>query len=192
MNKPALTGIGVLIALIVIILFYIIFLTGSKKFKYSLNDDGIIVIGHPVKIKTSPEKIWDFLVNIEENYKAWHPEDHVSFKWTKGEPWAEGATIYSEQYMGGQLVKYKGLVTESIPQKKITFQFEFPISYINSKNEFIIKDEGSYSVFSGVTYLKFNKLFRKIFSKQIEEMIDSIEKHTAVENKNMKRILEGK
>ena len=28
----------------------------------------------------------------EKNYKAWHPKDHVEFKWTKGKPMESGSS----------------------------------------------------------------------------------------------------
>jgi hypothetical protein len=45
---------------------------------------------HEVNINASPKKIWDFLINIEKNYKAWHPDDHILFHWTKGAPFEKG------------------------------------------------------------------------------------------------------
>jgi len=33
-----------------------------------------IVSKDTVEINTTPEKIWEFWVNMDKNYKAWHPE----------------------------------------------------------------------------------------------------------------------
>jgi hypothetical protein len=35
------------------------------------------------EINTTPEKIWDFFLNIEKSYKRWHPECHNHFHWKK-------------------------------------------------------------------------------------------------------------
>jgi len=40
-------------------------------------------LSHSVEIKTSPEKIWNFLKN-PENYTIWHPKDHIKLIWTEG------------------------------------------------------------------------------------------------------------
>ncbi|MBN1290512.1 MAG: SRPBCC family protein [Candidatus Latescibacteria bacterium] len=188
--KVILLVIGVIIGTAGISSIAVFFWPEPKVHTYIADKNGLIVLSHPVEIRAHPGKIWEFLLNIEENYKAWHPSDHVVFTWTEGTPWEKGARIYSEQYMGGELVTYKGVVTESVPGRKITFTFDFPISIMNPKNEFVISGTDSVSTFCGITYLKFNKLFRLLFSPQIDEMIDSIAAHTAMENENMKRILE--
>ena len=94
-----------------------------------------LILAHEVDIKTSPQKIWDFLINIEDNYRQWHPKDHILFKWTDGKPFDAGASFYAEQYMLGQRIKYKGKITESIPGQMITMRFSFPLSIITEKIE---------------------------------------------------------
>ncbi len=64
-----------------------------------------LVIKDSVEIKTTPEKIWEFFINLEQNYRIWHPEDYVLFKWTKGKPMEEGSTFYAEQYVMGRVKK---------------------------------------------------------------------------------------
>ena len=49
-----------------------------------------------IDIKATPEKIWDFFVNLDKNYKSWHPEDHILFKWIKGKPMELGSQFYGE------------------------------------------------------------------------------------------------
>ena len=48
------------------------------------------ILTESIEIKTTPEKIYTFLTGIvdDDSYRAWHKEDHVSFKWLKGQPWA--------------------------------------------------------------------------------------------------------
>ncbi len=40
-----------------------------------------LILKHSIEIKTSPEKIWEYFSNLEQNYTSWHPKDHISFKW---------------------------------------------------------------------------------------------------------------
>jgi hypothetical protein len=72
-----------------------------------------------IEIKATPEKIWDFFVDLEKNYKSWHPEDHVVFEWTKGKPMELGSHFYAEEIMGGKVVKIKGFACEVVPNRKI-------------------------------------------------------------------------
>jgi uncharacterized protein YndB with AHSA1/START domain len=145
---------------------------------------------HEVNINASPEKIWEFLVCIEKNYKAWHPDDHILFHWTKGAPFEKGSTFYAEQNMMGEKVKYKGVIMECILGEKITMKFSFPLSLITEKIEMIVEDHGSHSTFKHITYMKFKFLSRTIFKKQNLRMLNDMDAHVRTEGGNMKRIVE--
>jgi len=43
-----------------------------------------IELKHSIEIKTTPEKIWNFLKN-PNNYTTWHPKDHIRMNWTEGD-----------------------------------------------------------------------------------------------------------
>ncbi len=146
---------------------------------------------HEVEIKTSPDIIWDFLINIEKNYSVWHPKDHILFQWTKGAPFETGSTFYAEQYMMGEKVKYNGKISESIPGEKITMTFSFPLSLITEKIEMIIENKGTYSTFKHITYMKFKFLSRTIFKKQNIKMLNDMDAHIKTEGGNMKDMLEN-
>ena len=77
-----------------------------------------IVSKDTVEINTTPEKIWEFWVNMDKNYKAWHPEDHILFRWTKGRPMEEGSRIYAEETVGGKLIKGKATFVNVVPNRK--------------------------------------------------------------------------
>jgi hypothetical protein len=150
-----------------------------------------ITLVHEVNINASTEKIWKFLINIDKNYKAWHPDDHILFHWTKGAPFEKGSTFYAEQNMVGEKVKYKGVITECISGEKITMKFSFPLSLITEKIEMIVEDHGSHSTFKHITYMKFKFLSRTIFKKQNLRMLNDMDAHIRTEGSNMKRIVEN-
>lgn len=150
-----------------------------------------MTLTHEVEIKTSPEKIWDFLINIEKNYVPWHPKDHLLFHWTKGAPFESGATFYAEQYMMGEKIKYKGKIPECIPGEKITMTFSFPLSIITEKIEMVIENHGTTSTFKHITYMKFKFLSRTIFKKQNLKMLYDMDTHITTEGGNMKNMLEN-
>ena len=58
-----------------------------------------------IEIKTTPEKIFDFLTNLVDNesYRAWHPNDHVALRWIEGQPWEERSVVLAEEYIHGKL-----------------------------------------------------------------------------------------
>lgn len=151
-----------------------------------------LILKHSIEINTSPEKIWGFFASLEINYTAWHPKDHISFKWTKGNPLEKGSRCYAEQYVMGKATKYNTICAEIVLNKKIVFKFSFPISLITSKIEWIIESKGSNTVFTAITCMRMGNLFKMIFKKEMDKLIESHDKHVGEEAENLKSILENK
>jgi uncharacterized protein YndB with AHSA1/START domain len=145
---------------------------------------------HSIDIETTPEKIWDFFVNLDQNYTAWHPEDHISFEWTKGEPLALGSAFYARQYVKGKVTTFKGTCEEIILHRKIVFKFAFPISIVSPKVEWQIEPKDSICVFTAISYMKFQRLFRRLFKKHMKDSLELHDKHVGAEGENLKKILE--
>ncbi len=149
-----------------------------------------MTLEHKVVIKTSPDRIWDFLLNIEENYTTWHPKDHILFRWTKGAPFVAGAEFYAEQLMMGRKVKYNGQVTESIPGEKITMRFSFPLSLVTDKIEMHIENHDAFTTFKHLSYMRFRFLSRTIFKNRNIKMLYDMDAHVLTEMQQMKNLLE--
>ncbi|NPV51575.1 MAG: SRPBCC family protein [Candidatus Methanofastidiosum sp.] len=149
-------------------------------------------VKHSIEIKAPPEEIWKFFYNIEQNYSSWHPEDHILFKWTKGNPLEVGSTFYSEQKMSGEVAKLKGSCTEIILNRKIVLKFDFPTSFMCPKIEWLIEPKGKSSVFTALTYYKFGRLFLKFSKDKVEYILQTSNEHMQEEGKNIKKILEEK
>jgi uncharacterized protein YndB with AHSA1/START domain len=158
----------------------------------SMASSKLKVLKDSIEINAAPEKIWEFFVNLEQNYRIWHPGDHILFKWTKGRPWEEGSSFYAEQYVMGRKKKYRGTCTEIVPNRKIVFEFSFPVSLISPKIEWQIEPKGPNSVFTAITYMRLGKLFRKLFEKQVEKLLKAHDEHVRTEAENLKNILENK
>ena len=82
-----------------------------------------ITLTDSIEIRTSPEKVFDFLVHLvdDKSYRIWHPEDHIAFRWLKGKPWEEGSEVYAEEYIHGKVHKLKFIVTKVVPGKEIEY-----------------------------------------------------------------------
>ncbi|UCE06283.1 MAG: SRPBCC family protein [bacterium] len=145
-----------------------------------------------IEINCIPEKIWIFFTNLEQNYKAWHPQDHIVFKWTKGKPMESGSCWYAEEIVRGKLFKLKGTIGEVVPNRKIVFKYSFPISLVAPKFEWLIEPKGSNSVFTAISYLRAGKFLRRVFKKEMEIKIAMHNKHVKEEGENLKKILEKK
>ena len=153
-----------------------------------------LVLKDSIEIKASPEKIWEFFANLEQNYKAWHPEDHIVFKWTEGEPMEVGSHIYAEEYIMGDVKKGKVVVSEVIPYRKIVFKNSFPVFLVSPGFEWQIEPRGSHSVFTAISYVRAEKIMRILIKfseyKNMETLIEVGKKHIKEEGENLKKILE--
>lgn len=150
-----------------------------------------LVLKSSIEIKTQPEKIWEFFSNLEQNYKLWHPEDHILFQWVKGPPMETGSHFYAEQYAMGNVTKYKGTIGESIPNRKIVFNLSFPLSILSPKFEWHIESKGEHAVFIDISYLNFATLLRIFNKKGFEKLLEAHDEHTGKERENLKKILES-
>jgi len=127
-----------------------------------------LLLKDSIEIKTTPEKIWEFFTNLEKNYKAWHPNDHILFKWTEGKPMESGSNWYAEEVLRGKIFKLKGTIGEVILNRKIVFKYSFPISLVAPKFEWLIEPKGSNSIFTAISYLRAGNLFYKLSKKEME------------------------
>ena len=149
-----------------------------------------LVLSDSIKIKSTPEKIWEFFSNLEINYKVWHPKDHILFKWTKGKPMESGSNWYGEEIVRGKVFKLKGTIGEVIKNRKIVFKYSFPISLVAQGFEWLIEPKGLNSIFTAKSYLRAGDLFYKLSRKEMETKIEMHNQHVREEGENLKKILE--
>lgn len=150
-----------------------------------------LILTDPIEIKTTPEKIWEFFTNLEKNYKAWHPKDHIVFKWTKGKPMESGSSWYGEEVVRGKVFKLKGSIGEVTPNRKIVFKYSFPISFVAPWFEWSIEPKDSISVFTARSYLRAGEFYLKYFKKEMEFKLEIHYQHVKEEGENLKKILES-
>lgn len=153
-----------------------------------------IVLTDSIEIKTTPEKIFNFLTSLvdDESYRAWHHDDHVTLRWLKGRPWEEGSVAYAEEYIHGKLHKLKFVVTKVVPNKEIEYA---PVSRLIRryfpKNKFYIEHKGETCIFIASGIFRLGWLVKTFFKKNLEHGLSSVKKHMKEEGENLKRILEN-
>ena len=151
------------------------------------------IVTDSIIIKTSPEKIFNFLTSIidDDSYRAWHKDDHVSFRWLEEQPWTEGAVLYAEEYLHGKLHKLQFKITKITPNKRIEYS---PVSrilrYFFPKNEFIIEQKGEYCQFMASGTYRVGWIGKTFFKKAIDNRLASVKKHMKEEGENLKQLLE--
>ena len=144
----------------------------------------MIILKDSIEIKTTPDKIFRWLKNLDEHYKEWHP-DHV--KWineTGGLD--EGDVVYYEEYLHGELHKIRSKITKVEENKRIEFKNLFPVSIICPKGSFILKSREKSCIFTATLSFRFAKLFLKLAKNRI----DAIKTHMKEEGENLKNLLE--
>lgn len=153
-----------------------------------------VVLTDSIEIETTPDKVFNFLTNIidDRSYRAWHKDDHLTFRWIHGSPWTEGSIMYAEEYFHGKLHKFKFVVTKIVTNKKIVYS---PTSRLIRtffpKNEFTIEEKGKKCLFTAAVTFRVGWIGKKFFLKSINDGLDSVIKHMKEEGENLKFILES-
>lgn len=152
-----------------------------------------IIIEDSIEINAPPEAVFNFLLNLTDDasYKAWHPEDHISFRWVKGAPWKEGSVIHAKEYIHGVVHTLKFVVTRMIPNRYIEYSPIFWLFRIFiPKNQFIIEPTPKGCIFKAIGTYKIGRIGRLFAKKRIIEGISSIKKHLKEEGESLKKIVE--
>jgi hypothetical protein len=124
---------------------------------------------------------------MDKNYRLWHPQDHILFRWTRGKPMEEGSKIYAEETVGGKLLKLKMTCMDVVPKRKFALVLPFPSSLF-VKYEYLIEPRGAKTAFTALTYVKYPGFARR----RIALAVEVGKKHIREEGENLKSILEGK
>ena len=154
-----------------------------------------IVLTDSIEIHTTPEKVFGFFLRIvdDASYRAWHPEDHVAFRWIKGKPWQEGSMAYAEEYIHGKLHKFKFLIKKVVANRQIELvplsrflRIYFP------RNALLIEPRDGSCVFTASGVLRVGRVAKLLAKSKLEQGLLSVSKHVKEEGENLKRILEKK
>ncbi|MHA2249391.1 MAG: SRPBCC family protein [Candidatus Kariarchaeaceae archaeon] len=138
-----------------------------------------------IDIKTSPQAIFNWFQQIEDNYLDWH-SDHISCKWLKGNSFEIGSVLYAEEYLHGKIHKMKFETTKVISNEYIEYKNKFPISLISPSGSFTLIEEDNCTKFTATLEFRFGWLLSKIVKKQMNSLIN----HMKEEGEELKKILE--
>lgn len=155
----------------------------------------MITLEDSIEIETSLEELYNWFMNLEENFTKWHP-NHKKFERLTGDN-EVGDVIYFEECVSGIWYKIKGEITVK-EKNKDNFRLEFKtmsgigrISFIAEKREegcifTHIESFGLETPLIGgiINFLLFNVIARK------KANWDLILQDMKEDNKNLKQILE--
>ena len=143
-----------------------------------------MILEDSIEIGTTPEKVFEWIIHFEENYKAWHP-DHVTCRWIKGEPASKGSVLYIEEYVHGELHKMKFRM-KKIEPASIEYDISFPLSLICPKGSFHIRPKGNGCIFTAALTVRLGALLKILFKKRV----NALRMHMKEEGENLKQLLE--
>ena len=152
-----------------------------------------VFLTHSIEIRTTPERIFEFFYSLvdDESYRAWHPDDHVAMRWTKGSPWQEGSVVYAEEYIDGKLYKLTFIVTRVVPNREIEY---VPVSRFRRryapKYTFFVEPKNAGCIFTATVHIRVPQLPKLLARKRVERGLSSVRKHMKEEGENLKKILE--
>jgi hypothetical protein len=146
----------------------------------------MITLKDSIEIQATPEKIFEWLRNLDKHYRDWHP-DHVQWVNETG-GLDEGDIVYYEEYIHGELHKIRSKITETEENKRIQFKNLFPMSILSPKGSFIIESRGESCIFTATLSIRFGWLLSKLAKSRFE----AGKKHIKEEGENLKRLLERK
>jgi hypothetical protein len=138
-----------------------------------------------IEIKTNTENVFQWFINIDKNYKSWHP-DHISWDWESWGSFQIGSKAIAKEYIHGKVHSLKSIITNIKKNEMIEYDFLFPTSIIIKRGSFIFSNTNSSCIFTATLTFRFGKFFSKLFKKQMEATI----KHMKEEGENLKRLLE--
>ncbi|MFX0043633.1 MAG: SRPBCC family protein [Candidatus Hodarchaeota archaeon] len=140
-----------------------------------------------IEINTKPERIYQWLKDLDKNYKKWH-QDHVNaIKLTNTSELKIGDIFCYEEYLHGELHKLKFKLINVEKNRLIEFKTFFPASLICPKGSFLIEPKNDGSIFTATLSFRMGNTFSKFAKSRVE----AIKKHMKEEGKNLKRILES-
>jgi hypothetical protein len=156
----------------------------------------MLLLKDTIEIKTSPESIFNWFVQLDRNYLAWHSRDHLKFEYINGKQPREGSFFYFEEYVGKLVVKTKCKITKMEQDHLIEYTaVSFPYNIVGVKGAFIIEAKKSGSLFTAKISLGRKKLLvgwildliaKSIFAKTIR----ALQTHMFDEGHNLKKLLE--
>ncbi len=156
--------------------------------KFVINCYNMLEIIDRILIKSSPEKVYNALINIfksSENYKKWH-KDHICCSWRKGNDFQKNSVLYAEEYLHGIPHKLYFRIISSSPPNSFHYKMIFPYSLVISGGSFLINKIYDDVEFKATLSFRFKFIISTFFKK----ILESIKTHMKEEGETIKMLIE--
>ncbi len=148
-----------------------------------------VTMSHSIDIDASPEEVFAFFVNIEENYTKWHP-NHNEFRWIKGEPMEEGSVAFSDQMGHGKSHKLNARIDRVEPNRRIEFSWTHPLArFFFPRNVWIFEPTNGGCRFTAESEIRLGWISSR--TAHVKKGLEEGRNHLKEEGENLKRLVEG-
>ncbi len=153
-----------------------------------------IIIEDSIEIKAKPNAAFNFITSLVDNesYQKWHPKDHVSLQWKKGEPWQKDSVVVVKEYVHGVKHTFKFIVTKVIENQLIEYKpkSKFLRMFI-PMNSFVFNSTLDGCIFTAKGCYRVGRLGKLLAKKYIDKGIESMKLHLREEGQNLKNTIEA-
>jgi hypothetical protein len=150
----------------------------------------LIKLRDGITIHTTPERIFNWLESMPQEYISWHP-GHVAYRVVKGSVLQPGSEIECQEYLHGKLHTLRLRLTKLDPGRRMEYKIvglgkgAFEVIPKGDKVEFVA-ELGIGSDIPMVGPLV-DAVLRALFSRRL----DAMKEHMQAEGQNLKRIIES-
>jgi hypothetical protein len=153
----------------------------------------MISLKDSIEIKATPEKIFDWFINMDnKSFTEWHPNHKKFVRVTGG--MEEGDIVYAEECVSGIWYKLKLKITK-IERSENGWKVELKDLRFPAKIIFITKAKGDGCIFTHIETWGFERpiignIVDFLVKALLQKRIDIVQRDIEEDNKNLKGLLE--
>jgi uncharacterized protein YndB with AHSA1/START domain len=147
-----------------------------------------ITMSHSIEIDASPEEVFAFFVNLEENYTRWHP-NHNEFRWIKGEAMHEGSVAFADQMGRGKSQRQNVRIDRVEPNRRIEFSWTNPlVRFLLPRNVWVFEPANGGCRFTAESDVRLGWISSRM--THVRKGLEEGRVHLKEEGENLKRLIE--
>ena len=154
-------------------------------------------ITEEIIIKATPVEIWNFLTNLhrDDNYKKWHPKDHIAYVMRKSSMGKVGGIAYFSEHVGKFTLKLSYTLTQTNNLYFLEYKAAWPLSWLHAGKGTFTMEPIDNQTTRFIAYAEYGydlPIIGKLIDRIVEKIIkyDDARKHMHEEGENLKAILE--
>jgi uncharacterized protein YndB with AHSA1/START domain len=95
----------------------------------------VIELVQTTVIPASPERVWQFFVDMDDNYQDFHPE-HLVWRTLSGKPLTEGTIWFVDEWIGPMRVSSRFFTERAEPGRFFAYRVGFPGRLVGAGGSF--------------------------------------------------------